>query len=103
MSDEKNEEAAGAEERPPLVNDVAEVLWGVFRNGSRMLAREGRGRLEGYQAKKDLEKLYSKLGREAVRLLEAGEIDHPGLSAGAERIRQQQAILDGLEPVAGEE
>ncbi|MCP4809759.1 MAG: hypothetical protein GY913_25065 [Proteobacteria bacterium] len=103
MSDEKNEEAAGGEQRPPLVNDVAEVLWGVFRGGSKLLAKEGRGRLESYQAKKDLEKLYLKLGRETVRLIDAGEIDHPGLAVGADRIRRQQAILDGLEPVEGEE
>ena len=30
---------------------------------------------------------------EAVRLVEGGEIDHPGLVEGAERIHRQQAVV----------
>lgn len=103
MSEETKTGAGSAEDRPPLVNDVAEVLWGVFRNGSKLLAKEGRGRLEDYQAKKDLDRLYNKLGRETVRLVQAGEVVHPGLQTGTKRILRQQAVVDGLEGTSDEE
>ena len=108
MGDERNEEQAGAEqqtptgEAAPLVGEVAGALWSVLRSGSRVLAQTGRERLEAYQARKDLTRLYEKLGRETVRLVEAGEIDHPGLLAGAERIHRQERVVAEVQ-AAGEE
>ena len=71
-----------------------------------VLARRGRERIEIYQARRDLDRLYQKLGRECVRLVEAGEISHPGVIAGAERIARQVELValseDGVE-APGEE
>ena len=38
--------------------------------------------------KKDRSKMYEKLGREVERLVEAGELSHPGLIRGVERITE---------------
>lgn len=97
MSDEKQGQGAGgpeAEPLGPLVSEaMIELLGGVARRGRSevgRLARRGKERLEANQARKDLDHLYQKLGRETVRLVEAGEVVHPGLVAGAERIAQHQ-------------
>jgi len=99
MSDERTEDAATQEQAAPgevgpLVGEVAGALWSVLRSSSKVIAQSGRDRLEAYQARKDLAKLYEKLGRETCRLIEAGEIDHPGLIAGANRIARQQEEMD---------
>ena len=44
--------------------------------------------------KKDRSKMYEKLGREVEQLSEAGEIHHPGLLRGVERI---QALAKKIE------
>lgn len=105
MSQEKTEDSAPREQQDsgdlsPLVSEVAGALWSVFRSGGKALAQSGRERLEGYQAKKDLQKLYEKLGRETCRLVEAGEITHPGLQAGATRIEQQRQAVARAEAEA---
>ena len=64
----------------------------------RILVREGQSRLNGAiedgrtalnvrSLQRDRQKMYEKLGREVVRLVEAGEISHPGLLKGVERIK----------------
>jgi hypothetical protein len=66
-------------------------------------ASEGRTRLEARQLRRDQEALYQKLGREVARLVEGGEIDHPGVVRGVERIRELEDRLRGLgeDPEAG--
>ncbi len=91
-----------AEELAPLVGEAVGAIFGVLRSGGRRVAKQGRGRLEQYQARRDLERLYQKLGREVVRLVEAGEVDHPGLVTGAERVHRQQELLRDGEPQDGE-
>jgi hypothetical protein len=49
-------------------------------------AADGRTRLELRQLRRDRDAMYRKLGREVRLLLEAGEIDHPGIRRGVERI-----------------
>ncbi len=102
MSDERSEdsapqEPAGSGDLSPPLGEVAGALWSAFRSGSRTIAQSGRDRLEAYQARKDLQKLYEKLGRETVRLVEAGEITHPGLLVGAERIHRQADAVAAAE------
>ena len=81
----------------PLVGAALGEVLGIARREGRkqvgVFAQRGRDRIELYQAKKDLDSLYRKLGMEAVRLVEGGEIDHPGLVEGAERIHRQQAVV----------
>ena len=38
-----------------------------------------------------------KLGREVIRLVEGGELDHPGLLRGVERIREHLKLLEQYE------
>ena len=86
-----------AEELAPLVGEAMGAIFGVLRSGGRRVAKQGRGRLELYQSKRDLDRLYQKLGREVVRLVEAGEVEHPGLVTGAERVHRQQELIREIE------
>lgn len=93
MADEtEGGRAAGqgsGEGQPPISDALASVVRMVFERGQSRagaLAADGRGRLELRQLRKDRDVMYQKLGREVRRLLEAGEIDHPGVRRGVERI-----------------
>lgn len=81
----------------PVVTDALERIVGVLRVRGRAAAERGaksaRRRMDLYQSKRDLDKLYQKLGREVVRLVEAGEVRHPGLEKGVARVRQQEAAV----------
>ena len=83
----------------PIVGDALERVLGVLRTRGRARAEQGarvaRKRIDAYQARRDLDKLYQKLGREVERLVEAGEIDHPGLLRGVDRLKQQHARVAG--------
>ncbi len=57
------------------------------RQGMVRATDEGRVRLEQRQLKKDLDVMYRKLGREVMRLVESGDIAHPGLVRGVARIQ----------------
>ena len=50
------------------------------------IAHTGKKKLALRSLRKDKNKMYEKLGREVERLVEAGDIDHPGLVRGVERI-----------------
>jgi hypothetical protein len=64
-------------------------------------ARRGKSHMERSQGRRDLATLYQKIGRETMRLIEAGEIDHPGLLERYDRIRAQEEVLE-RGPVDGE-
>lgn len=55
-------------------------------------AKEG---VEDVQAKRELGQAYSDLGKTAYELVSSGELTHPGLEAGAERVRAALAKADG--------
>ena len=63
------------------------------RSGLERFAHEGRLRMELRQLKRDRDTMLQKLGREAKALLEGGEIDHPGLRRGAQRIDELDAHI----------
>ncbi|MCB9743017.1 MAG: hypothetical protein H6741_02740 [Alphaproteobacteria bacterium] len=88
----------------PALVDALDRVMGVLRRQGRkkvgQLAKKGRERLDQYQARRDLEKLYQKLGREVLCLVEAGELTHPALLDRAERIRQQEALVKEAEAQA---
>lgn len=54
---------------------------------------QGRARMEMRQLQKDRTRMTEKLGREVIRLVEGGELDHPGLLRGVDRIREQDARI----------
>lgn len=67
------------------------LLGALFDRGRRELERAAsttRVRLDLRQLRKDRDTMYLKLGREARSLIEAGEIEHPGIRRGVERIAE---------------
>lgn len=66
-----------------------------FLDKAKAAAEEAAARVqegvEDVQAKKDAYQGYSELGREAYRLIEAGEVSHPRLNEIADRIRAAEA------------
>ena len=82
----------------PVITDALDRIVGVLRVRGRAAAERGarsaRRRMDLYQARRDLDKLYQKLGREVIRLVEAGEVNHPGLKKGVERVRKQEAAVE---------
>ncbi|MDP2312614.1 MAG: hypothetical protein Q8P41_06885 [Pseudomonadota bacterium] len=103
----------GPERRPggdePLVELFTDLMGKLWRRGRvemEKAARKGRERLELRQLRSDRDRMYQKLGKEARLLLEAGELDHPGLRRGVERIRELEARLleaeDAVRAVGGD-
>ena len=91
--------AAGA----ALSDAVTALLRVAARQGRQRLgkaAAQGRHRMEVRQLKKDRTRMVEKLGREVIRLVEGGELDHPGLLRGVERIRQQDVRIEEAEKKA---
>ena len=73
----------------PLGDALAGLVRTVLARGrteAARLATDGRTRLELRQLRRDRQAMYGKLGREVRALLEAGEVDHPGIRRGVERI-----------------
>ena len=100
MSNSSDEQPSGetpaGSGQAPIGDALANVMRMVFERGqtrAEALAADGRGRLELRQLRKDRDAMYRKLGREVRRLLEAGEIDHPGLRRGVERVDAVEARI----------
>ena len=68
-------------------------LWRRSRVEMERAAKRGKERLTLRQLRSDRDRMYQKLGKEARNLLEGGEIAHPGLARGVERIRELEAKL----------
>ncbi|MCK6520463.1 hypothetical protein L6R49_03390 [Myxococcota bacterium] len=89
----------------PALSDAMRQVFGVLRTHGRRqlehLARRGRERLDLIQARRDLDRLHQKLGREVVSLVEAGELDHPALRQRAARIRAQEEVVREAERQQG--
>ena len=74
---------------PALVDMVGGLVGRLWKRGmveAERAARRGRDRLALRQMRADRDRMYQKLGKETRNLLEAGEIEHPGLRKGVERI-----------------
>ncbi|MEL6342837.1 MAG: hypothetical protein AAFV53_06870 [Myxococcota bacterium] len=83
-----------------LADALGQVMRVVVRRGRAELSRaaaQGRVRMELRQLRKDRQRMFEKLGREVVRLVEGGELSHPGLLRGAERIQQLDAQIAAVE------
>lgn len=84
-----------------LVDAVGDAMGRLWKRGVEEAERAARGareRLNHRQLQADLERMYVKLGKETRHLVEAGEVDHPGLKRGVERVRELEARLAQEEP-----
>lgn len=62
-------------------------------------AKEG---IEELQLKHELSQAYGEIGRKAVELVESGELTHPALAEGAEKVRGLKAEIEKLKQAAAE-
>lgn len=76
---------------------LARVVFRRGREGARRAASSGRVRLDLRQLRRDRDVMYQKLGKEVRHLLEGGEVQHPGLARGVERIRELEARIAEVE------
>ena len=60
-------------------------------------AATGRVRLDLRMLRRDRDQMYQKLGREARALVEACEVEHPGLRRGVERIEELETRMAKVE------
>ena len=99
-SDEGAAGAAGGEAKGSARSLLGTLLGGVMDRGKRELERMASGtrvRLDLRQLRKDRDVMYQKLGRETRALLEGGEIQHPGLARGLERILELDRKITAVE------
>lgn len=83
-----------------LADALGQVMRVVVRRGRAELSRaaaQGRVRIELRQLRKDRQRMFEKLGREVVRLVEGGELSHPGVIRGVERIRRLDVQIAAVE------
>jgi hypothetical protein len=84
---------------PSVGGLILEFLGAVSSRSKTEVSRaqsQGRLALERRSLQQDRQNMLAKLGREAIALLNGGEVDHPGLQRGAERIRALDAQIDAL-------
>jgi hypothetical protein len=72
-------------------------LWSSGRDQVGRAGRRARELLALRQLKNDRDGMYRKLGKEALELVDAGELDHPGLLRGRDRIRALEARIRDAE------
>jgi len=90
MADEDaREQPAPVGASPSLGSIVKELLEAVSQRSRKEVVRargQSRASMELRQLERDRTVMLAKLGREVLALLEGGEVDHPGLRRGANRI-----------------
>ena len=59
-----------------------------------LIAQQGKKKLALRSLRKDRSKMYEKLGREVEQLCAAGEVHHPGLIRGVERIQALEKQIE---------
>jgi hypothetical protein len=87
---------AGKERADAVVDMLGRVLR-ASREGAERVARMGRERLMLRRLRSDRDRLYRKLGKEVRELLDAGELEHPGLRRGVSRIAEIDARVAEVE------
>ena len=76
---------------------LVEFLHLVFSRGKEELSKrasDSKRALELRSLRKDRLKMFEKLGREVEMLVASGDIKHPGLIRGVERIHELDALID---------
>ncbi len=80
-----------------MLADTLSKLWQRSRSEAGNAAKWARERLTLRQLRSDRDRMYQKLGKEARHLCEAGELTHPGVARGVERIRELERKISDLE------
>ncbi len=93
-ADRPDRSAGNAQE---LLADTLSKLWNRSRSEAGNAARWAREKLTLRQLRGDRDRMYQKLGKEARHLFEAGELAHPGVARGVERIRDLEKKIADLE------
>ena len=101
MGEQNSENQSGQSGLPaPSVTDLLrELLTFVSDRGKAEIGKaheRGRHQLEIRQLRKDRSKRLEKLGREVLALVEAGEIEHPGIQARIGHIKDLDRRIHGL-------
>ena len=79
------------------MNDLFNEFRRHAKSSLSSVTSTSRRQLEKRQAQKDLKRLYWKLGKEVVTLVEAGELDHPAL------VKRRKRILEQIERIQSAE
>ena len=93
MDDNDKGSSAGESSFSTVLTGLAHTI----KIGSEALsvgAENGRNRLDKISVKRDLDRLYWKLGKEIVALVKAGEIEHPGV---IERVNRIERLITRLQ------
>ncbi|MEC7985958.1 MAG: hypothetical protein VX278_12410 [Myxococcota bacterium] len=85
------------EQGSDLVIKLLKVLKNKGQKELGRLATDSRRVLELRSLKKDRIKMYEKLGKEVEALIAAGDITHPGLIRGVQRIQSLDEQIDRLD------
>lgn len=94
MQESGNSQDSGVME--PISRVVSNAVIALARLSRTHLGRQAsvaKTQLEKRQLKADRQVMWSKLGREVCALVDAGEVVHPGLVRGVERIRSLEAKI----------
>ncbi|MCB9664169.1 MAG: hypothetical protein H6732_08640 [Alphaproteobacteria bacterium] len=100
MADEPESVPPGA--LGDVLQDALRRLVHDSRDRLLRAADDGRARLRAIQLQRDREAMWSRLGKTAYRLVEAGELDHPALAKAIGRIDAIDAELEHLRAITGE-
>ena len=82
--------------------DKAKVAAGAAATTVQEGATRAQKGMDVVQAKRGAEKAYAELGREAFRLVEAGEISNPALESSTEHVRAAKARVAEAERAQAE-
>ena len=83
-----------------LFLQLFEIVVSKGKKELKNIATDSRRRLDLRSLQRDRIRMYEKLGREVECLIAAGEIEHPGLIRGVDRIRQLERQLENLKKIS---
>lgn len=99
-SSDAGSDPTGSSTPGELGDALGQVMRVALRRGRKEVERAattGRHRLQLRQLRADRDAMLRKIGKEVLRLVEAEEIDHPGLLRSAGRVAELDAELADLE------
>ena len=90
------EESPAKDQAKEALRQFFQIVFDKGKSELRKRASEGRKVLEVRTLQRDRLKMFEKLGREVEMLVEAGDINHPGLIRGVQRIHELDKLIEEL-------